>query len=60
MEYTIDRSLEPPSCLPSDLVDDTNLKDITCVGDAWRSYLDMTTNLTHDGAKYYAKTLEVK
>lgn len=51
MHYTIDRSVIPPSCLPSDL-DQTNLVDITQVNDSWRKYLDVSTGRIYDGAFY--------
>lgn len=52
MQFEIDRSMDPPSCLPTDL-DTSNLIDITRFGDSWRKYLDVMTNKVHDGVEYY-------
>lgn len=52
-DYTIDLSLTPPSCLPSDL-DTEGFIDITRIGDPWRRYLNPVTGKEHDGAVYYA------
>jgi hypothetical protein len=45
------------TCLPASL-DRSNLKDITCVGDTWRKFLDVSTGTIHDGAVYYAKAMK--
>jgi hypothetical protein len=45
------------TCLPASL-DRSNLKDITCIGDAWSKFLDVSTGKIHDGAVYYAKAMK--
>lgn len=54
--YTIDRSLMPPSCLPTGL--HRELVDITKLGDNWRVYIDRQTGEIHDGAVYFARAME--
>lgn len=56
-KYTIDNTQFPPSCLPTSL-NTQHLIDITAVGDMWRRYMDISNGKIHDGAKYYAESLE--
>lgn len=53
LEYEVNRNIMLPSCLPVGL--NAELLDITCVGDAWRRYIDAKTGDIHDGAEYWAK-----
>ena len=55
--YEIDIGLNPPSCLPTWL-DRSNLKDMTCIGDQWRKYIDTRTGEVHDGTLYYRRMIE--
>lgn len=52
--WVFDRTQHPPLFLPTGL-DLCELVDITCVGDAWRRYLDPATGQIHDGAEYVAQ-----
>lgn len=52
MSYEIDRTLNPPSCLPIG-INKSNLTDITKIGDKWRVYVDSETKKVHDGAYYF-------
>lgn len=49
--FVVNLDLSPPSCLPAGL-DTSGLHDVTCVGDAWRRYLDPCTGALHDGKVY--------
>lgn len=52
VEYTTDRSSNPPTCFPDNL-DTTGFIDVTNVGDTWRKFLDPKTGDIHDCSMYY-------
>lgn len=55
--YKVDLTIYPAICLPIN-VDETDLIDITTMGDSFRSYLNPKTNRVYDGAKYYSEYLD--
>ena len=58
-KYKLNNSSYPPSFLPEDL-DESNLQDITAMGNAFRVYLDTSTGKVHDGAVYHKEYLQGK
>ena len=52
MDYVIDRSQQPPMCLPRHVYETKDLLDITQVQDTFRRYIEKDTGKEHDGAVY--------